>query len=917
MNGQALSSITRAPAGAGWQRVDLHLHSPGIPRFGGENGSDTRSEAGRLRLAERYADRLRAAGIQIGAITDYNRIDPGWFPLLRDAAAEQDIALLPGVEVAFNAGGKGLHVLAVFDAGTDPAAVNRVLQSLDRDPATPLTEEGGQHRHLDPDRHHTDCLRQLRQRFGCLLIPAHPEQRNGFVKSFSAADAARFLTEIDADAIEHCSQRALERLCSTGTLDTAMIERLALVEFSDAKAIGDIGTRRSDIIDAPRATYLKLSASGTDALRLALHDKETRVRVGAEPPPPTHARIIGVTVQGSGFLGGLSTGWNDQLNSLIGGRGTGKSAIIEVLRYALDLEAYDDAGGGRYGLVRHALGSGGRVTVLVGRPVSEATSPRYEISRVLGEPAQVRDLDARTLDVRPRDVFGPGAEPLVFGQREIQAVAGDEDDRLQLLDDLIGEDARQAGQRVREIAGELRANQAAILEVACRLTERDAHEQHLQQVEHEIAVYEREGIAEKLRVQTDLSADGETLGRATRALRTRADAWTGAGGDAVDELAALGKALLSGRSEQAVLLARAGQVLEELREHLDSLVAQGATALSAAGAQLGALQEDWRDLLRAREEELARVRQELNSDILDPDRLLRLARDRQDLQPRVAEFQRQEAHLTALREQRRALLARYREARHAEFQLRQRHCQGVQERLGGRLRLGVAFKAQKDTYRTGLGEVFRRSGVTAAALDLLAAPEPTDGAALAEAARRGPRALQDAFGLTAAMAQKVAGWLGDDEQRLLELELHAPADRVLIELVVDAQPRDLSRLSLGQRATAVLLLLFALDGRPLLLDQPEDDLDNRFVYEDVVTLLRRAKGTRDPHRRRQIIVATHNANIPVLGDAELVLSLEARSDRAEVVGSASIDDVGTRERLRTVLEGGEEAFRRRSEKYGT
>lgn len=917
MTVQALSSIARVPAGATWQRVDLHLHSPGIPRFGGEDGSDTRTGGGRRQLAERYAERLDAALIRIGALTDYNRIDPAWFPLLRDAAADRHITLLPGVEVAFNAGGKGLHVLAIFDSATDVQAVNRVLQSLDRDPATPLTDGRGEARHLDPDRHHTDCLRQLRDRFGCLLIPAHPEQRNGFIKSFSPADAARFLAEINADAIEHCSQKALQRLCSTGALDPDSLDGLAVVEFSDAKAISELGTRRSQIIDAPRATYLKLSANGVDALRLALHDPETRVRVGERPPPPSHARIIGMTVEGTGFLGGLATGWNDQLNTLIGGRGTGKSAIIEVLRYALDLRPYDDADGGRASLVQHALGSGGRVTLLVGRPVSEAVSPRYEISRVLGEPVQVRDLDADDLaDIRPRDVFGPGAEPLVFGQREIQSVAGDEDDRLQLLNDLIGEDARHAGQRVQEIASEIRANQAAILEVGRHLEERDAHEQRLQQVEHEIAVYEREGIAEKLRVQTDLSADGETLGRATRALRERGEIWTHAAGDVVDELATLRKALLSGRSEQAALLARAGQIVEALGEHFDVLVAQGTAALTEAGARLGALEEDWRDLLQAREEDLVRVRQELNSDILDPDRLLRLTRARQDLEPRVSAFQRLEAQLTMLRDRRRTLLTGHREARHDEFRLRQQHCERVQRRLGGRLRLGVAFKAQKETYRADLAEVFRRSGVTNAALDLLAAPEPTDGATLAELARQGPAALQETFDLTPAMAQKVVAWLSEDERRLLGLELLAPEDRVLIELVVDGQPRELSRLSLGQRATAVLVLLFALDGRPLLLDQPEDDLDNRFVYEDVVTLLREAKGARDAQRRRQIIVATHNANIPVLGDAELVLSLEARNDRADVVGSASIDDLGTRERLRTVLEGGEEAFRRRSEKYG-
>ena len=85
---------------------------------------------------------------------------------------------------------------------------------------------------------------------------------------------------------------------------------------------------------------------------------------------------------------------------------------------------------------------------------------------------------------------------------------------------------------------------------------------------------------------------------------------------------------------------------------------------------------------------------------------------------------------------------------------------------------------------------------------------------------------------------------------------------------------------------------------------------------DVVALLREEKGLPEPARRRQIIAATHNANIPVLGDAELVLALEAGEDRCHVVGRASIDNRETRQQIKSLLEGGDEAFRRRAEKYG-
>ena len=127
----------------------------------------------------------------------------------------------------------------------------------------------------------------------------------------------------------------------------------------------------------------------------------------------------------------------------------------------------------------------------------------------------------------------------------------------------------------------------------------------------------------------------------------------------------------------------------------------------------------------------------------------------------------------------------------------------------------------------------------------------------------------------------------------------------------------LEELSTGQKATAVLLLLLLESDAPLIVDQPEDDLDNRFITDGVVPRMR------DEKRRRQFIFSTHNANIPVLGDAELILGLTASGDadnkgnsaiRPEHVGS--IDARQVRELVEEILEGGKDAFETRRLKYG-
>jgi hypothetical protein len=118
-----------------------------------------------------------------------------------------------------------------------------------------------------------------------------------------------------------------------------------------------------------------------------------------------------------------------------------------------------------------------------------------------------------------------------------------------------------------------------------------------------------------------------------------------------------------------------------------------------------------------------------------------------------------------------------------------------------------------------------------------------------------------------------------------------------------------------------LSILLQESNMPLIIDQPEDDLDNRFIYDEVVQLLRRRRG------QRQIIVATHNANVPVGGDAEMIVALDTKEQndtntgpngnlRCDIVAQGFIDNVGVRSQVALILEGGEEALKRRYEKYG-
>lgn len=123
--------------------------------------------------------------------------------------------------------------------------------------------------------------------------------------------------------------------------------------------------------------------------------------------------------------------------------------------------------------------------------------------------------------------------------------------------------------------------------------------------------------------------------------------------------------------------------------------------------------------------------------------------------------------------------------------------------------------------------------------------------------------------------------------------------------------RDFSKLSLGQQQSVLLALMLSSNSeKPLIIDQPEDNLDGEFIYQTLVPVLRRAK------ERRQVIIVTHNANVAVLGDAELILVMKAMNDRGAIVNRGSIDQPETRRIACGILEGSAEAFLRRAKMYG-
>lgn len=149
-------------------------------------------------------------------------------------------------------------------------------------------------------------------------------------------------------------------------------------------------------------------------------------------------------------------------------------------------------------------------------------------------------------------------------------------------------------------------------------------------------------------------------------------------------------------------------------------------------------------------------------------------------------------------------------------------------------------------------------------------------------------------------------------EQIDDIDLLLPEDEIVMEYRNrDGNFRPLAVASAGQKTTAILSFILAFGDTPLILDQPEDDLDNRLVYELIVDKIRQIK------EKRQVIIVTHNANIPVNGDAEFVVSMSSDTHNLKIQAEGTVEKTEVKNEICDVMEGGVEAFRTRAQRYAS
>ena len=830
-------------------------------------------------------------GIEVIGVTDHYRVQQS--TSLVQAARAAGLWAFSGFEAVTK---DGVHFLCLFDPEKDDVLERYIGECgiHDTDAASPTGS-------LDS----VELLARSKT-WGAICIAAHVAAKGGLLKKLSGQTRMNVWKSPELLAcalpgpVDDAPQN-IRPILENKDAQHKRARRLAIVNASD---IYDPKCLKKD----GASCFIKMSNVSVEAFRQAFLDPESRIRLHSHPQPEPHAEFLAITWEG-GFLDDTSVHFNENLNVLVGGRGTGKSTMIESMRYVLGLDPLgEEARKAHEGVIRHVLRSGTKISLLV---LSHRPDERYyTIERSVPNPPIVKDETGEVLMLSPRDVI-PGVE--VFGQHEISELTKSREKLTLLLERFMDRDPNLSGRKTK-VRLELERSRSRIVDVRREMKAHDERLATLPGLEETLKRFQKAGLEERLKEKSLLIREERLFANIGERLepirRLHSDLVEGL---PIDTAFVSAKALEG--LPNADILAEIEKILGSLSTKVKAAADQLAQALAEADKAIADTKARWNARRKAIEETYEKLLRELQKSKIDGAEFIRLRQLIEELRPLKDRKESLNRDLATHEAHRRKLLSEWVDIKANEYREIESAAKKVSRKLRDRVRVEVTMAGNRDPLEQVLREV---GGNLSAALERLRSLEDLSLPDFAQRCREGKESLMKKYGLPSGSAERIAQADLDLFMRIEELELPATT-KIELNTAPDGEPpvwQTLEALSTGQKATAVLLLLLLESEAPLVVDQPEDDLDNRFITEGVVPIIRQEK------RRRQFVFSTHNANIPVLGDAELILGLAASGEaqdghaRIPLEHMGSIDSQPVRELVEEILEGGKDAFEMRRSKYG-
>jgi energy-coupling factor transporter ATP-binding protein EcfA2/histidinol phosphatase-like PHP family hydrolase len=847
--------------------------------------------------AENIVNSAKAKNLNIIAITDHNWF--GGYAKVSETAKRltPDMLVLPGVEFTVKEpSGTKVHIVAIFDG--DGNARGKI-ESL-------LNEGGVEFDKIDEtkgkqsiDRITLPVLIEKIDNMGGVSIAAHIDEKSGIrkeMKDYNKEDLVKLLKKSELHAIQ--VKNSKDAKYYDGTDENYDNVKKTCVKTSDAHDIQSIGRTY---------TRFKMEKLDFESLKKAIKDRDTRVRFDDELLESNYHKILGMNIHGNYFKD-VNIVFNQSLNCFVGGKGTGKTAILELLRYALQVHVPSNKVDSINQAIAFWLGGGGRVTVLV----ESADGKQYIVTRTYGQPAStIFDMDGKQvqIDMNSGENFGID----IKGWGEIEHTAVNPEEQLSLLDSFDEVKTIDANlRRINSIREHMESGFYQILSLKKRKTMLQAEVNDLLDKQEKIKALDKFGLQS---VQADFESMIkekkliETLSRSVQQEQTESQLriFKDLTNTVTDIKTRIPTESTITKTELDDLIANAERTLMELAEMRRQEQEKLSSLKAVMDCTCRKIEEKHTGVEQAYRTKLAELTPELQTEAQRRENLIIDVASLPEKQRQLTETDREiERNSQSLAKN----LEDLQESVDTISDTRKNIAKTLSDKIGLEVRVSIQPHANRNKVLEARSRISQPIQQTFS--DLIAQFDREKPQELYAAIYR--KDISKLVALTGVQEERIKNFVDliMNDENFIHAMKAVPEDVPLIELKLKGinEYRRVENLSSGQRCTAVLPIVLHQGKRPLVIDQPEDNLDNAYIFSVVVDNLRKRK------EKQQIFVTTHNPNIVVSGDAEMVFVMESDGMIGYIAHRGYVDSREITKQILAIVEGGKEAFLIRKEKYG-
>ena len=925
--------------GAHFYCCDFQIHTPRDPQWKG-NGATTEEE--RKAYAEDFVSACRNRGIQAVAITDHH--DFAFFPYIQQAAENElaengepikkadQLVVFPGMELTL--GKPPCQALLILDADFPPEQLSTIIaklsinqnESSDGKNKSPVEKIA----HINDFKHlyaELDSLSYVKGRF--IILPNvsdggnHTLLRSGFENYYKTMPCVGGYVDGAITKLGTGNQNII-----AGKSQAHQYKSIAVLQTSDMR------NRDFDFL-GDFCTWIKWSEPTAEAIRQACLAHESRLNIAA-PQLPT-AWIESISVSNSKFMGPIEIDFNPQYNALIGGRGTGKSTILEYIRWALcDQQNYDDAElssvqNRRQSLIEKTLkdfDSDIKITFLI-------NNVPHIIKRNASGGLQMKIGTDPFTACSTEDV--ESIIPIqAYSQKQLSSVGT----RIEELQRFIYIPIQKRISTINNDISQLRD----------KIKFCYSNFQNQKRIQREISLLKKEKESKKMQA-TQLSSDVKDLSDAQRKtieltpkynkMSQTFLGWSDEYTQMRNTLENIVNRLISAKPTTEIDVDNSMEnIFSELSLGYDGIYSQMATTIRQGISQM----DERYDLLKSSHKkwdlqynefstQYAEIstKVEANKSLLES--LTQINNRINEIEISLAERETALKEYSGIATEYSSLVELWYSKHGEKNKLIAEQCGVLSDLSDGYIKANVSSCMDINPLRTSLKKAFEGARIGDAKITEMF----TQVASAQDSMYEWAQLLNELERLAEHdnidnNAQQIdtpnlskAGFASNDKNRIatkltseiwLELAtqelIYYPEFKYVVSKTMD-ETIAFKDASAGQQATALITVLLNQEGMPLIIDQPEDDIDNKSI-EKIIASIWRAK------QKRQIIFTSHNANLVVNGDAELILCCDYRKagdqSGGHIKAQGAIDEKIIKTEITDVMEGGEKAFRLRQEKYG-